>query len=160
MSGEFNGVQEKFRILSGSPCIYVHCYAHRVNLVLVDVCNVQPASDLFGVLEAVHNFLTVSSIRHDKFVAIEKEHCETVMELPLLCDTRWVCKLKAVTTFKDRFESVMHSLEFFTQSKKSRERVEAKGLISQLLNISNVFMLHLFEQEAHHQVGLGETRAA
>lgn len=88
----------------------------------------------------------MSSIRHDKFVAIQKERCETVMELPLLCDTRWVCKLKADKTFKDRFESVMLTLHFFTQSKKPRERVEAKGLITQLMNISNAFMLHLFEK--------------
>ena len=71
MSGEFNGVQQQFRVLCGSPCIYVHCYAHRVNLVLVDACAaVQPDSDLFGLLEAVHNFVTVSTVRHDKFVSV------------------------------------------------------------------------------------------
>ena len=47
MSGHLNGVQELFREKSGTPCIYVHCYAHRVNLVLVDACHVvRAAGDL------------------------------------------------------------------------------------------------------------------
>jgi hypothetical protein len=147
MSGEFNGVQEKFRVLSGSPCIYVHCYAHKVNLVLVDVCAaIQPAGDMFGMLGAIHNYLTVSSIRHDKFVSIQQERGERVMELPLMCETRWVCKLKAVTTFKERFESILLTLEFFSQSKKPRERIEAKGLLIQSKQQANVFMLHVFEK--------------
>jgi len=95
MSGQFNGVQTAFREMAGSPCIYVHCYVHRIHLVLVDTCaSVTVAGDLFGLLGAIHNFVTVSSIRHDKFVSIQKEQNEVVMELPLLSDTRWVCKLK------------------------------------------------------------------
>ena len=147
MSGQLHGVQERFRALCQSPCIYVHCYAHRVNLVLVDSCNaVQPAGDLFGLLEAVHNFLTVSSIRHEKFVTVQKSRGEKVMELPLQSDTRWVCKLKAVNTFKDRFESVVTTLQYLCESKKSRERVEARGLLSQLQSESTLFMLHLFQR--------------
>ena len=84
---------------------------HRVYLVLVDTCSpVTDAGDLFGLLEAIHNFVTVSSIRHDKFVGEQKERHEQVMELPLLSDTRWICKLKAVTTFKNRFQSIVFTL--------------------------------------------------
>lgn len=147
MSGKFSGVQASFRNLTGSPCIYVHCHAHRVNLVLVDTCSsVTAAGDLFGLLEAIHNFVTVSSIRHEKFVDIQKDRHEKVMELPLLSDTRWVCKLKAVTTFKNRFQSVVLTLLYFTESGKPRERAEAKGLLAQLMSPSTVFMLYLFEE--------------
>jgi len=69
-----------------------------------------------------------------------------VMELPLLSDTRWVCKLKAVTTFKNRFQSVMLTLLYFTESGKPRERAEAKGLLAQLMSPSTVFILYLFEE--------------
>lgn len=118
MSGEFNGVQQQFRVLCGSPCVYVHCYAHRVNLVLVDACTaVRPVGDLFGLLEAVYNYITSSSIRHDKFVSVQEGRGERVMALPLQSDTQWVCKLKAVTTFKKRFVAVVSTLEFFCESK-------------------------------------------
>jgi len=69
-----------------------------------------------------------------------------VMELPLLSDTRWVCKLKAVTTFKNRFQSVMLTLLYFTESGKPPKRAEAKGLLAQLMSPSTVFVLYLFEE--------------
>jgi len=37
MSSSINGVQIKIRELSKNKCPYIHCYAHRLNLVLVDV---------------------------------------------------------------------------------------------------------------------------
>ena len=142
MSGHLNGIQELFRKKSGTPCIYVHCYAHRMNLVFVDACHVvRAAGDLFGLLEAVHNFITASSLRHDKFMRQEK-----VMELPKLSDTRWVCKLKAVQTFNNRFIAILGTLEFYSQSGKPRERAEAKGLAGQLNTKSTVLLLNLFDR--------------
>jgi len=115
--------------------------------VLVKACAaVKPAGDLFGLLEAVHNFVTASTIRHDKFVSVQRERGEIVMELPLQFESRWVCKLKAVTTFKERFFSVILTLQFFCESKKPRERVDAKGLLCQLMELSFVFMLHLSDK--------------
>ena len=147
MSGHINGVQELLREKSGTPCIYVHCYAHRVNLVLVDACHVvRAAGDLFGLLEAVHNFITASSLRHDKFVSLQKERQEKVMELPKLSDTRWVCKLKAVQTFNNRFVAILGTLELYSQLGKPRERAEAKGLVGQLNTKSTVFLLNLFDR--------------
>jgi len=37
MSGKFKGVQALVRQMTGNPCPYLHCYAHRPNLVFVDV---------------------------------------------------------------------------------------------------------------------------
>ena len=86
------------KLLTTSHCTYVHCYAHTVNLVLVDTCfSVEAAGNCIGLLQAIHNFVTVSSVRHDKFVQVQKEQNEQVMELPLQSDTHWVCKLKAIT---------------------------------------------------------------
>lgn len=57
MSGVHNGVQAKFRALTGTACMYVHCYAHKVNLVLVDTCtNISEVSEFFRLLEAVIHF--------------------------------------------------------------------------------------------------------
>lgn len=63
MSGKFSGVQASFRNLTSTSCIYVHCHAHRVTLVLVDTCSsVTGAGDLFDLLEAIHNFITASTM--------------------------------------------------------------------------------------------------
>ena len=36
MSGHLSGVQAIVQCTLGHSCLYVHCYAHRLNLVLVD----------------------------------------------------------------------------------------------------------------------------
>ena len=54
ISRMYNGVQAQVRKLAGSACVYVHCYALRVNLVLVDTCaKITEVSNFFGLLEAV-----------------------------------------------------------------------------------------------------------
>ena len=127
--GKFSGVQASFRNLTGSLCIYVHCHAHRVNLVLVDTCSIiTAAGDLFGLLEAIHNFVTVSSIRHEKFVDIQKDRREKNMELPLLSDARWVCKLKAVTTFKNRYQSVVLTLLYVSAVRQATWESWSQGI--------------------------------
>ena len=39
MSGRRSGVQARFREIVGSGCIYIHCYPHRLNLVVKEVDN-------------------------------------------------------------------------------------------------------------------------
>jgi len=69
MSGEFAGVQKLVREQSSYPCPYVHCYAHRLNLVLVDVSKrVNTVGATFGLFEAIYSFQSVSTLLHDVFV--------------------------------------------------------------------------------------------
>ena len=63
-----NGVNVLVRECAENPCIYNHCNAHRLNLVLVDVAkNVNIVDDMFGLLEAIYSFQSVSTLRHQKF---------------------------------------------------------------------------------------------
>ena len=58
MSGKHSGVQH--RIQQVAPhAIYVHCYAHTLNLVLVDCSkNVSHASEFFALLETMYVFIS------------------------------------------------------------------------------------------------------
>ncbi|XP_076348043.1 zinc finger MYM-type protein 1-like [Tachypleus tridentatus] len=61
MSGHISGVEEKFR-REVSQAVYVHCYAHRLNLVLVDcVHNVQDAAEFFRLVEGDNVHRTTES---------------------------------------------------------------------------------------------------
>lgn len=63
MSGRVGGVQIKIREVSKNPC--PHCYAHKLNLVLVDVAkNVKKVGDIIGLLEAIYAFQSYSVLRH------------------------------------------------------------------------------------------------
>ena len=56
MSGSENGVQSKIR-KDHSSAIYIHCMAHKLNLVLVEACKVNQMVNLFFLtLETIYCF--------------------------------------------------------------------------------------------------------
>ena len=83
MSGHRTGVQTRVREFA----VYIHCYAHVLNLVLVDsVKSVASASEFFSLLEAV--FVSSSKI-HVLFMKKQRE-CnpqQQPLELQKLSDT-------------------------------------------------------------------------
>ena len=57
MSGKRSGVQARFKKFVGSDCIYIHCYAHRLNLVVVDTARgIKEVDNFFGLMQAVYSF--------------------------------------------------------------------------------------------------------
>ena len=47
--------------------VYVHCFAHRLNLVLVDSCkSISAAADFFSLLETLYTYISSSIPHSDK----------------------------------------------------------------------------------------------
>ena len=65
MSGHVAGVQSKFKE-KNNRIVYVHCYAHCLNLTLVDACASQNQKmfDFFGIVQCIYAFLEGSAICH------------------------------------------------------------------------------------------------
>ena len=54
--------------------VYVHCWAHRLNLVLVDACSHTPHElDFFSTLQSLYAFFSGSTLRHSKYLDKQKE---------------------------------------------------------------------------------------
>jgi len=54
--------------MSGKLCPFIHCHAHKLNLVLVDVSRkVEEVHDTIGLLEAVYAFQSSSTLRYQVF---------------------------------------------------------------------------------------------
>ena len=71
MSGRHQGVQAKLRNIYPNA-LYVHCHAHRLNLVLVDtVRDVLIAREFFGLVEALYVYLSRPNA-HERFVEEQK----------------------------------------------------------------------------------------
>ena len=90
MSGRCSGVQKKIKEVA-PQAIYIHCYAHTLNLVLVDaVKSIQCASEFFALLEMLYVFLSSSKANA---IYLEKQSKlyphEQPMRLPRLSYTRW-----------------------------------------------------------------------
>lgn len=66
MSGHISGVQERFR-REAPQAVYVHCYAHSLNLVLIDcVHNIQAAAEFFVAIQSLYKFFSTSVV-HKNF---------------------------------------------------------------------------------------------
>ena len=146
MSGHLSGVQTRIREEVGRGCVYIHCYAHRLNLVVVNTASsIHKVNDFFGLMEAIYRFLTASSLRHDKFINSQKKDKVKVMEIPKLSDTRWVCRYAAVRLFKERYKSLVQAFEsIISNSHDGCERAEAVGLLGQLQSFSFILLLWIF----------------
>lgn len=93
--------------------MYIHCFAHKLNLALVDcVKDVRLACVSFCLLEALYVFISTSKA-HTVFVAKQKElHPEKqVHQLQKLSDTCWACRHGAVNAICCTYDSLLATLE-------------------------------------------------
>ena len=128
MSGHCTGVQTRVREFAPYAA-YIHCYAHVLNLVLVDsIKSVSFASEFFTLLEALYVFVSSSKI-HVLFM--NKQHqCnphKQPLELQKLSDTRWVCRYAAVNVCRT-YHSLILTVEEVADSSVTGNR--SKRLIS------------------------------
>ncbi|XP_028395720.1 zinc finger protein 345-like [Dendronephthya gigantea] len=91
MSGKCSGVQERIKTVV-PQALYVHCFAHRVNLVIVQaVKSVVPVADFFAALQMCYNFLSGSNV-HLRWIAFQKDmHMypdQKPIEFKIMSDTR------------------------------------------------------------------------
>ena len=147
MSGHISGVQSIIRQIVGQACPYIHCYAHRLNLVLVNTARgIQEVNNFFGLMEAIYRFFSVSTLRHDRFVTDQRQRQLQILEIPKLSDTRWVCRYVAVHLYLVRYECIVDALEGIVEDSRDRvEAAEATGLSCQLQNLSFVLLLCVFK---------------
>ena len=163
MSGHISGVQTRIREVS-KHAMYLHCFAHRLNLVIVDVVhNTARAKDLFDVLQLLHNFLS-QPLMHNKFVEAQKcrKPEQRIREIPSLSDTRWVCRLDACESIAVCLPAIIDTLEALMD--EAGERGAAARAINAQLDTSFVvhlccfkYLLKLFGQAQEELQGRSET---
>ena len=140
VSGRCTGVQARIRELC-PKAIYVHCFAHRLNLVIVDVVHdTARAEDLFTLLQSLHNSLS-SPIVHELYVKAQRSRFpdSQTREIPSLSDTRWVCRHDTCETLSSTLPAVIDVLEDLIEVSGERGAT-ARGMMSQL---STSFEVHL-----------------
>lgn len=81
MRGSVNGVQAKIKE-KVPHAAYTHCYAHRLNLVLVNtIRNIPELSDFFDVLQTLYTFIANGNTRHGMFIEAQKHLGQKVLQL-------------------------------------------------------------------------------
>lgn len=72
--------------------MFIHCWAHNLNLVLQDtVKNVPLCRQLFDLLQKLHVVIEGSPKRHGEYLSCVSELClnDEQQVLQSLCSTRW-----------------------------------------------------------------------
>ena len=150
MSGCNNGVQERFR-QEVPHAVYIHCHAHRLNLVLVDcVHNIKPVAECFATVQLLYNFFS-GSVTHKAFMEKQRdlEPSKRAVELKRLSDTRWSCQYYSLWAIKRTLPAILATLEEISNQSNGHRAIEAKSLnglidaqfVSQIYILENIFGL-------------------
>ena len=138
MSGAVGGVQAKFRD-KHPEAIYVHYYAHQLNLVLCHICHAVPeASDLFDTLQSLYSFFSTSLVNHHKFRDVQNRLGLQPSELVQLSKTRWSCQLRSVNAVLENYPALLDCLSGI-------KAANAVGLHVKLSAFSTVYKLMVFK---------------
>ncbi|XP_025190524.1 protein FAM200B-like [Melanaphis sacchari] len=147
MSGGLNGVQAKFKE-KNDKTVFVHCYGHCLNLVLVDSLGRQNrvTFDFFGTIQLIYNFIESSCTRHATLEKVANSANIKLKTLKSVSNTRWACRAKAVSAVKSDYGPILIAIQEIGDATKQPDvRAKALGLIHQMKTFDFIFaqqMLH------------------
>ncbi|CAH1109478.1 unnamed protein product [Psylliodes chrysocephalus] len=145
MSGRVGGLQAKIRERHPSA-IYIHCMAHRLNLVVTDLCSeIDSVKDFFNTVEALYVHFS-SPGNHSVLIKIQKELGLSKIELNRLSDTRWSCRNTNCQAVKKNYSSIINALQFEIQQNYNKNVVEAVGLLSNMKSSKFLVSLIIIEE--------------
>ena len=109
MSGDFTGLCT--RVLELNPmALYVHCYAHKLNLAFQDASNALPyLRDLISFINALVTFVNGSGVRHSLFKTIQNDKFQR--SLVHLSNTRWGSRDRCFKSIVKNFEHILYFLQ-------------------------------------------------
>uniref|UniRef100_A0A2H8TX88 Zinc finger MYM-type protein 1 n=1 Tax=Melanaphis sacchari TaxID=742174 RepID=A0A2H8TX88_9HEMI len=144
MSGRFNGVQQKVKLRH--PCaIYTHCMAHRVNLIVIDMCKiVKETRYVFNCLESIYIHFSMPT-NNFKFKEIQKQLGLKKISITAISDTRWNCRVKNCTSVKHNFKAIIEALKEKIENSNDRDVSQALGILSIMNTVSFIFHLIVLE---------------
>lgn len=148
MSGQYSGLQTRIREIN-SKAIFVHCYAHVLNLILVSCCTKNTfAKYFFGTVESLYVFIEGSSKRHAIFIKSQQDcGLKRTYTLKRLSDTRWSCRIDSLIALKSTLPAVLKTLEFISENEgTARIASEAEGLLTRVHSFKFVFSLIVFHE--------------
>lgn len=135
--------------------IYTHCYNHKLNLVLADVCkNVPNVKNFFEIVESLYVFVSGSTI-HSEFTEIQKEMAlKRTVELKQVCLTRRPAQVYACWAIKHTLPALLVLLYQIVVKRNDRS-CEAEGFLSQI-DFNFIFNLVLLEKIFYKFEGISD----
>ncbi|CAI6354019.1 unnamed protein product [Macrosiphum euphorbiae] len=147
MRGSYSGVAKRIKD-ENKLALYVHCYAHVLNLCVVDVSGkVVPIRNMFGILNKIYTFIGASSKRHSIFERIQKESNLSNNTLKSLSDTRRGCRIEAIRSVINNFNSIVLTLENINET-DSTHGPDANSISNNIQNFEFIFSATIVELQS------------
>lgn len=152
MKGQYNGFVAWLQKKTPKSLVYIWCYAHRLNLVMMDTTSICTAAvSLWGLLNELAVFLRDSYKRMDVWRDVTKD----ARVLNLIGETRWWAKDSAIKKVFGSFKDPRNSLyavimTAFTiihsnpQEFSGKARSTARNLMHSLLTYETIITAQLF----------------
>ena len=148
MSGIRNGVQALMK-KEADHCLYVHCFAHSLNLCVQDVT--RKCELLRNCMEFIFQLVQLikfSPKRLNLFESVQKEITLTdgasdlSPSLRTLCPTRWTVRHSAINSILKNYQALMSTLDIIQQG-HDEYAARGKGLLTQMESFDTFFSLKL-----------------
>lgn len=150
MSGHKSGLMKRVQEVVPSA-IYTHCYAHRLNLVLIDsIENQNGMKFFFDMLQKIYVFICGSSVRLTEFKEFQEiYHCKKYT-IKSLCETRWFCRADAIKSISHNYKPLLAYLIHIIENTNEIDASTALGILRQLVSKEFIFNLVVLNSLLHN----------
>ena len=138
MSGCNKGVASRMK--ECSLALYVHCYAHRLNLALQDtMTSVEPIRNALGTIQSLYNLIEASQKRHSIFKNIQMEEEHSDLTLKSMSVTRWSCRWQVVKAVIEQVPRIIRALLSLSSDRDVKIYTDSNNLLNAICDFKFVF---------------------
>ena len=121
MSGKYAGVAELLRSEHFQWLVYIHCTAHRLNLVVNDIIKGSPlALDVMTMVNSLYSFFNIPKVRSLYETVYQELYPRSQIKyLHQQIEIRWGCKFEAVDLLVDKPGVFLETLARVAQNRRS-----------------------------------------
>ncbi|CAF1366267.1 unnamed protein product [Rotaria sordida] len=146
MGGCNAGVQTILRDNFMPKGIYIHCFVHKLNLVIIDVCQVVSyCTEFYSIISKIHSYFTASGVTNEYFKnAQQLLQLDTTTKLKKWSYIRWDSRWTSINAIINNYQAILKALNDLLDDGDTRS-VDANGLliaIKEPLFIVTLFIMH------------------
>ena len=142
MAGTLSGVQSRLKSKGFTHAHFIHCYAHKLNLMLSKSAEkVTEVKMFFSHLRSFSKFASSSTKRKSVFRQFD-------ISIPSLCETRWYNRTRTVSSVKMLHGNLKNALQSILDNSEKWDEdtlCQADNMLAKLNDFTFMFFINCFQ---------------